>query len=231
MKKKTFKKTLLNHWISAATLTIVFQLLLTGYVQKHPSITSKSTSATHNMSSRSYNACQESRLLTMSDRSKNRILAICEGTNCLNRSIKIKLNKDALFQISNAVHYSHKSTHKTLLNTMFHLMDRPSGYMIGQGVQARIILTPDFKTLVGDVFNEREVRFSDGKSLNVAGEIWRECDSLNQLSKTLTLTLRELELKGPKNLSSMKYLKKLNSEILQAKAISESWKSTKTVSQ
>lgn len=216
------KNTLVSKLMFGALLAIASQAVFVGYV--HKSVTpAQPRSAAKDFNARS-RMCKAHLLYTMTDTSGDRHLAVCEFGNCqTGRSFKIKLNKHALFEISNAVRYSRKTIPRTLISTVLSLGSRPSGYMLGPGTQARIVLTKSHDTIVGDLFRDQNVRFSSGASVKASGEIWRECDALSQIVSTIHATNQELKNQGPKNLSGAKYLEKLESELTQAKVLADSW--------
>lgn len=216
------KNSLSKKLFFGALLAVASQAIFVGYVHKGVN-PAKPRSAAKDFNARNQ-MCKSHLFYTMTDKVGDRHLAVCERGNCeTGRSFKIKLDKRALFEISNVVRYSRKTIPRTLISTVLSLGSRPSGYMLGPGTQARIVLTKSHDTIVGDLFKDQNVRFSNGSSVKASGEIWRECDALSQIVSTIHATNQEIKKVGPKNLSGAKYLERLESQLTQAKILADSW--------
>jgi len=190
------------------------QILLTGYTHKHDRIT-----PARPLIKREFNlrTCPAKSFYTLTDRKGQRSLLLCDTPDCREASIRIKLNKKAQWEISNAIRYSSKNIEKTLISTMLGLSPRASGFMVAEGVNARILQARPGESIVGDVLKKQRFNLSNGKNLKASGEQWRECESFEALLLAVRSIVTELKRKGPKDLSGYKYLAKLESELIQGK--------------
>lgn len=212
--KRILQKSFLINFSMMLLLAAGTQILLTGYTHKHERKTKASTLIKREFN---FRTCPAKSFFTLTDRKGNRNLLLCDTPDCREESIRIKLNKKAQWEISNSLRYSNKNIEKTLVSTMLRLSPRASGFMLSEGVNARILQARPGESIVGDLLKGQKFSFSNGKKLRASGEQWRECESFDAFLLAVRSIVTELKQRGPKDLSGYKYLAKLESELIQAK--------------
>ena len=145
-------------------------------------------------------ACKFEKVLSLTLENGDRAIGVCQDLSCTNVEILFTLSRADLKIVSKFLSSSIDQKNQTIATTLFGISDQQASYMIQSGVDAKVLMVGEYKTIIGDktdrIFKGVKV-FGDKNrvidSIRGKGESWRECDALPSLKVALVELVKEMK--------------------------------------
>ena len=147
--------------------------------------------------------CKYERVLSLTLDNGDRLLAGCNDGACKDVEVISVFSAKELLLLNKYFEASNDQKNQSVASTLFGISNQQASYMIQSGVDAKVLMVGEYKTIIGD---KTETDLKSAKyavdntkifeNLRGKGESWRECDALPSLRGALGEIVKDVNKRG-----------------------------------